>query len=284
MEDVSVALADVRGRMAGQPLLLRIFDRLVRALTERSDVQVGLAVSGSLVAGGIDQWSDLDLEVILPRGADVGAMLSWTSSIAQSVSQPLCFFPASHVGLDQILVFFFLEDGQVVKADLYVVELDEYLGLTGNRLVVDPGFVSEAREHAAPSPPPPPDFEDLHMKFCGWIWYTYTKIERGELMEAFDSLQVMRNRALLPSLQCVLQLPYEGNRRLEARLSPEMLAAVHATLARSTEPDELHRSLLALAHLFQSLQPQVARALGRDHQRAKLDTMIQHVEGRRRAR
>lgn len=274
---MSAALAEVREHLSRLPLFLGVFDRLVRALTEHGDI--ALAASGSLAMGAVDRWSDIDLEVILPPGSDVKERLKWTTSVARSVASPLCYFPASHIGLDQILVFFFLEAGEVVKADLYVVELATYLGLTGNRLVVDPGFVSEAQKHApAPRSPEPPDFEDLHMKFCGWIWYTYTKIQRGELLEALDSLQVMRTRALLPSLQCIYELPWEGNRRLETRLPPHQLAAVNATVARSVEPTELLRSLLDLSRLFQSLQPMVAEKLGRDHRQARLDTMIRHVE------
>ena len=63
------------------------------------------------------------------------------------------------------------------------------------------------------------DFADLIHKFTGWAWYTYAKIARGELFEAVNSLDCMRVRALLPCLQLLSGLPFEGYRRIEARLS-----------------------------------------------------------------
>lgn len=276
MKNARPHLSDVRASLARDPLLLGVFDRLVGALADRGDV--GLSVTGSLAGGTIDQWSDLDIEIVLPEGASVPVMLDWVKDVARISATPLCYFPADHVGLDQILVFFFLEDGKVVKADLHVLELSEYVTLRNTKLIVDPGFVSEALGRAPRPAPSYPDFEDLHMKFCGWIWYTYTKVVRGELLEGFDSLQVMRVRALVPSLQCVHGLPYEGFRRLEMRLPSHHHAALRATIPTSTDAPELYRALLSMCRLFAELQPMVAVQLGRDHQRADLTTMVSIVE------
>lgn len=272
-------LRDVREHLRREPVFLEVFDRLIRALTARDDVAIG--ASGSLALGNVDEWSDLDLEVVGRPGVELEELTDWTVSAVRGVAPLLAHFPASHIGLDQIFVFFFLVGDTLVKADVFVAELDEFLDLKETRVLVDPGgFVAAARERreAGEGSSDDPDFDDLHQKFTGWIWYTYSKIARGELFEALDSLGVMRAKALLPFLQLVSGLPFEGSRRLEQRLSPERLRALDETVPRGLAPAELYRALMRMADLFAELQPAAAERLGRDHRGARLEEMRRHVQ------
>jgi hypothetical protein len=118
--------------------------------------------------------------------------------------------------------------------------------------------------------PPTEFFADLHSKFSGWIWYTHTKILRGELWEADDSISVMRTRALLPVLQVVRGLPLEGCRRLEARLTPEDLEQLRRTRACTLDSDSLHEALAAIVSMFDRLMPALVLRLGQDFRVADL--------------
>jgi hypothetical protein len=279
VDDKTTTIEVVCRALVGYPALLNVFDRLIVALTTRSDIAI--AVSGSLAAGQLDKWSDLDLEVIALPGADLCELTTWTDSVVQKIAPLWSRFSASHIGLDQLLVFFFWETNTIVKADLHVIELDAFLHLKNTRLLVDPDGLVASRRRAIPVDDQDrylPDFRDLHAKFCGWIWYTFGKIARGELFEALNSIEVMRTSALLPFLQIVEGLPFEGCRHLETRLTEAHRFRLEATVARSLEPPELRRALLAMAHFFSDLQPQVIARLGSDYRSANLQSMIREVE------
>ena len=58
--------ARIREALVPHPHLLGLYDRTMAALTARTDL--GVVASGSLGAGAVDAWSDLDLELLVHEG------------------------------------------------------------------------------------------------------------------------------------------------------------------------------------------------------------------------
>ena len=262
--------------MEDLPELLELFELCIQQFTTRDDI--GVAIDGSVCRGTLDSYSDLDFEVIVRSDAEIDRLRSWVWETIGSIAPRLAHFPATHLGLSNLLIFFFKKDDKVVKVDVSVLTLEDFANHFDALIVYDPGkFLATFRATVDTTKAHLPDFEDLYHKFCGWIWYTYTKIARGEYLEARDSLELMRSYALLPSLLFLEELPQEGYRRLENRLSSERLSALIQTLPSSIEQNELMRTLIKLTELFSEIQPLVAEKLGREHRTADLREMIHLV-------
>lgn len=266
-------LESVRKNLARFESCRDLFEAFLRLFAERGDLAV--AVSGSLASGEMDEYSDLDLELIVPEEQQVGETIEWLIKAADSLGGVLASFPATHLGLRDLRIFFFERDGAVAKADVWVMSAKSFDAMPKAKLVVDPGGRLRARRSALPNSQAwqEPDFSDLHNKFAGWIWYTCIKIARGEYTEAADSLGTMRSFALLPCMQYVHSLPYEGYRKLETRFPADAVAALQATYPAQMSFAELVRALSALIEIFEEVQLRVAQKLGRDHRTARLARM-----------
>lgn len=263
--------------LAREPALRRYFDAAMARFAARADV--GIVVSGSLASGAVDRWSDLDIELVVATRAEVADTVAWMREQVRGLGPLLAEFPATHIGLPDLWIYFFADPTGVIKVDVLVMDRAMFVEFPDARIVADPGGrLADVRATSKPAGWPAPDFADLHAKLTGWLWYTATKIERGELFEAADSLSVMRARALLPCLALVEDLPAEGYRRIEQRLSAPRLERLRATHPAALERGPLYTALLALGRLFADVQDDVMRRLGRDHRRADLHAMLAIVE------
>ena len=75
---------------------------IIGKLSLRSDL-LGLAAGGSFAHGPMDQYSDLDLNVVIhPR--QTTAVMGTRRQIAESLGEVLVAYTAEHIGLPQMLV------------------------------------------------------------------------------------------------------------------------------------------------------------------------------------
>jgi hypothetical protein len=268
--------ARIREALTRYPHLLGIYDAVMAELTARTDL--GVVASGSLGAGTVDLWSDLDLEVVVHDAAQLPATRRWAQSRIGELGPVLATFPADHVGLDDLQVVFYATGDTVAKLDLWVMPL-EGLGALDGPIVHDPGGVLAARRAAvrAGNDAALLDVEDLHHKLTGWCWYTITKVARGELLEAADSLAVMRARALLPCLLWLEGAPREGYRRAEQRLPMGRLASLQACRPRSLAPAVLKQAVLDTGMAFAAIAPELDALAGRRVCTARLEEMLRRV-------
>ncbi len=267
---------EIELRLAPFAYLRRVFDHCLAQFILSNDII--LSAKGSLAAGQLDEFSDLDFLIIVHNPAQVASVNDWARQTVHGAGKPIASFPATHIGLDNLLVSFLEVDGNIVKVDVEVVPLSEpypdYLGT----VLHDPTHKAEQFMHKGLLAPTRPDFNDIGQKFCGWIWYTYTKIARGELLEAVDALGGMRRLALLPVLQFVLELPYEGHRRLEERLPAETLKQLHSTYPARIERQEIYHSLNTLIDIFRDSEAKLAARLDNSYRRPDLDSMIRLMQ------
>jgi hypothetical protein len=258
------------------PVIEHGLSTVLKQVAARNDLSV--FIQGSIANGTMDPYSDIDLVFVTDGYLSLHEESRWLTQVMSSLGPLVAHFPATHLGMENLLIFFVDVAGDVVKVDVKLESLETFRAGPGAKaLQLSDRMRAELRSEQDFALALP-DFEDLHQKFAGWIWYTYTKIARGELFEAVDSMNVMRERALLPCLHLTAKIPREGYRRLETRLPREVVQQLRSTYPSGFEPRELCRALLSLSRMFRTLQPLLRDGLGRDHQVAKLDWMIAKLE------
>src|SRR6185503_3942643 len=95
---------------------------------------------------------------------------------------------------------------------------------------------------------PSPDLQWIEDRFRVWVHYVATKIGRGELLEAVDSLSWLRKLALGPlALQRGSARP-DGVRRVE-ELPPSAASTLFATVA-TYDPSSCYRALTMAIALY----------------------------------
>lgn len=199
-----------------------------RLISDRFD-DLALVLTGSGTRGVADRWSDVDLSVSVPASRRAEVIERVHEELA-ALPQTFALFPADHLNLPHLFICCLDLCDTVIKVDLDV-KSDE--GLTQ---------VTDSM--------PFWNWEGLMNRACGWVWYTFTKIERGERLEAGEGLDLIRGRAVLPLWQEVLGLPREGFRHAEQRFSKTLQQQFWASRPGSGSADELHRCLNLLLQLI----------------------------------
>ncbi len=189
---------------------------------------VGVACGGSYLNDGMDEYSDLDLVVVVaPEGYE--AILSERETLAESLGPLLSCFTGEHVGEPRLLICLY---GPVplLHVDLKFVALSDLA-----QRVEDPavlwernGVVSGALAESKASYPPV-KLQWIEDRFWVWVHYGATKIGRGELHEAVAFLTAMPTMVLGPmGLQSVGARP-AGVRKIEF-LAPELARQLQRTI------------------------------------------------------
>jgi predicted nucleotidyltransferase len=241
---------------------------LARALPvlERDVRIAGVAAGGSYITGELDEFSDLDLVLVVAPDA-TEAVNAARIDIARSLGRLLSGFTGEHVGEPRLIVC--LYDAPLLHVDLKFVSLDDF-----PKRVEDPTVLFErdraltralARE---PAVFPKPGAQWIEDRFWIWIHYAATKVSRGELFEAGDFLAFLRAQALAPLAAALKSENPRGVRRLE-HAHPEHLADFDRTLAART-PQSCLDALTAAVALYRKLRdaagaPHVERRAETEH-------------------
>ncbi len=211
-------------------------DRIVSALRRDDRVEAILA-SGSFVNGEFDDYSDLDL-VVLVRPDVYAATMGERRAIAETIGGLLAAFTGEHVGEPRLLIC--LYGPPLVHVDLKFVTLADMSLVERPRLLWarEPAKVQECLDVADIAWPnrSPQWFEDR-----AWVWLHYcaTKLLRGELYEAVGMLAFFREQILGPMLHRRAGRWQRGVRRIEQD--------AHATAALTQTVPALDRAAVMLA-------------------------------------
>lgn len=244
------AVDEMLRRLAPLPPLHRAFAGLVPWLCAQEGWSV--AAWGSVARGEADRYSDLDLAVLVEDDED--AARERIVERIRGIGREIVAFAGSHIGKPELRVTYLEVDGWPVKIDLELFRADAAPPLPDDAVVL----------HAPRHPFPPArtaagpagvDVAGLEQRFCGWIWYTHTKIARGELFQAARSIDFTRENALLPLLLMLRGLPQDGHRRIEQRLPAPLVQQLSETYPARLEAGEIRRALLRLADLYGEMRP-----------------------------
>lgn len=206
-----------------------VLAKTIEVLREDSRFEALLG-GGSLVHGGFDDYSDLDL-VLVVRAADYAEVMDARRAIAAKVGGLLSAFTGQHVGEPRLLICLF--GPPLLHVDLKFVRLDDLdIMVERPRLLWarDPSGVESrldsARIHW-------PDHDPQWFEDRAWIWLHYcaAKLLRGEIMEANGMLAFFRDQVLGPMFHRRGGRPQRGVRRIEQdSLASAALAATAAAV------------------------------------------------------
>ena len=245
-------LADQRGVPAPQ----RAFLDTALPVLRRHPALVGVAAGGSFAAGRMDEFSDLDLVLVAHPSAWPG-ILDQRRALAASLGPLLAGFTGEHVGEPRLLIC--LYGPPLVHVDLkFVMPADLTARVEDPVLLWDrDGTVAAALAHG-PAVYPPPDLQWIEDRFWVWVHYGATKIGRGELLEACDSLAFLRTQVLGPLALHQAGARPTGVRRLEEQ-AVHHVEPLRRTIATPDRGDCL-RAFQAAIGLYRELRDALAPA------------------------
>jgi hypothetical protein len=199
------------------------------AVAARDDPDVvGMAIKGSFALDIADEFSDLDLSFVI-RDDKLEEALGRRMQLVQAPSTPVAKFTGEHVGLPELLIVLY---DDLVHVDFLYDALSDFpqVDQLPCHIVWERDGLLTDRLATAPSPSPRVDGAWLEARMWTWIWYTHSKILRGEVYEALDALQFMRSRVLFPLLAVTRGRRPGGSRRAE-HLVDEYQEDFEATVA-----------------------------------------------------
>lgn len=189
---------------------------------------LGLAAGGSYLLNEMDEFSDLDL-VIYIEPQHYLEVLNSAKTIAGTLGPLVECFTGEHVGEPRLLICLF--DPPLLHVDLKFVSLDDIHEKVENPIVLwERESQLTALINVSPADFPQPDVEWIEARFWIWVHYTATKIGRGELFEAIDSIGFIRIRVLGPLILTKHAARPQGLRKVEFVASAEELMALKQTI------------------------------------------------------
>jgi predicted nucleotidyltransferase len=204
-----------------------------RATLAEPDV-VAMAVTGSFAAGNADEVSDVDLR-LYARSGTVDTVVARVPELAAACGRLVAIFVAEHLGIPTLTIVLF---DDLVHMDFDVVSVE--LAAEHNEGL--PAVVLWEREPISAALPGTygPDLTTelrwMETRIWTWSWYIQSKVLRGELYEALDGLQYVRDQVLFRLLAFGRGDRPAGGRRAEAAVGD------HADAFARTVPIALERA------------------------------------------
>lgn len=219
-----------------------MLDRIKAALP--GDIRVeALLGGGSLVHGGFDDQSDLDLIVVVRADAHA-ALLAEARSFARQFGNLLAAFTGQHVAEPRLLIS--LYGPPLLHVDLKFITAADLDDLFERPVVLwarDGEAIARRVAQGKVRPAQCRDAQWYEERMWLWLHYAATKLLRGELFEAASSLDFIRLMVLGPMLQRNAGVRQRNVRRLE-----EDVPLARKTLAPTMPPYEATAIAEALRH------------------------------------
>ena len=228
------------------PTIVRdVFEHCIHSLEH---LNVSFAVQGSYAVFESDSYSDLDFFVVVIDHAALESIQTQFINHLKTVGTTLAFFRASHLTKPNLCVFYIKIAEHLIKLDCEFVCLTDPAVCKPAKLLVLHDPVSVFKLLPAQ---PKTDFNDIYNKFCVWMWFTYSKLSRGEFFRAARSIDYSREYSLLPVMRKRRNLPMnDGHCRVEFLFPPDDVERLKQTYPNALEKVEIYRALMALIDLF----------------------------------
>lgn len=233
------------------PVLHQTFVRRLCAAMPGDNRIDALLGAGSLVHGGVDEQSDIDVVVVVADG-DYAAVMAAREAFAAAHGPLLSAFTGEHVGEPRLLIC--LYGPPLLHVDFKFVTAGDLESM------VERPVILWARNEAAIAaridaanvawPDRDPDWFEAR----AWIWLHYgaAKVLRGELHEGIAMLGFFREQVLGPMLHRRHGHPQRGLRRIEAfGLDPD--GVLKSTIA-GHDAAAIRSALLASAEAYLALR------------------------------
>jgi hypothetical protein len=211
---------------------------------------VGMAIGGSFAGGRPDELSDLDLRLVVEDDA-FERMLDRRRAIAEAAGPLVAAFTGGHVGEERLLITLYAD---LVHVDYLVVGVSDVAEHNAGHAVLVLWERDGRLSAVLPGERRDDPVEELtwmEARMWTWVWYTQSKILRGELYEAIDALNVLRAWVVFRLTARTAGVPYRA-----ARFAEEVLGEHAQTVAlTATGParEALIEGLRATVRLYLAL-------------------------------
>ena len=212
---------------------------------------VGIALGGSYIQKEtMDEFSGLDF-VIAVRDEDWDAVLGDRISIAERLGTLMAYFTGDHIQRPNQLIC--LYDEPLMHVDLGFVQLSQVGRRYDNPVVMfeKDSLMSEAYWQQ-PVTTQIPDLQWFEDRFWVWVHFITSRIGRGELFDAIDSLSFLRLHVLGPLISMKNGKPSHGVRHIEQE-SPSDARMLIDTVA-AYDAHSCVRALKAATDIYISLR------------------------------
>ncbi|MET8570356.1 nucleotidyltransferase domain-containing protein [Streptomyces sp. NPDC004783] len=239
----------------------------------RSDVRMtGVAVAGSLAGGTPDEYSDVDLVVVVDDEAFDAVMRERLALIA-SWAPLVAGFTGEHVGEPRLIVT--LVGPPLLHVDFTFVRVRDFAERVDDPAVVwdRDGRLAEALAQRPPAAAPF-DLQWIEDRFWVWVHYGATKLGRGELFEVVGFLAYLRETVLGPLAARRAGAAPRGVRHLET-VAPDEARDLRATLCGHDRGDA-GRALLAAVELYRRWRDDAGAVLDHHDEAEKLAVRYLH--------
>ncbi|MGE5398254.1 MAG: nucleotidyltransferase domain-containing protein [Chitinophagales bacterium] len=168
-------------------------DQMIPVLDSRI---MGLAAGGSFINGDMDEFSDIDL-VLVVNPDFLEQVMNERIDIATTLGNLLSAFTGEHVGEPRLLIC--LYGPPLLHVDLKFVSLEDIDHRVENPIILweREKAVSE-RLNRGKAEWPMLDLQWIEDRFWVWIHYGATKIGRREIFEAIEFISFLRQAVLGP--------------------------------------------------------------------------------------
>jgi predicted nucleotidyltransferase len=219
------------------------------AFTRTMPGVMGLVVSGSLATGSADAYSDLDLKIVT-RDELHDEAVKHLDGLVDACGVKVACFTAEHVGHPGMLIVLY---DDLIHIDFYPVRLGELSskneGIASWVVWAQDDVIAAAL--CGPADEAGVDLTWIEARVWTWVWYTHSKILRGELYEALDALQYLRGNVLFALLAETSGLRPCGSRRAERHVGE--LGPLFARTVPPLERDPVMDALRATVELYLKL-------------------------------
>ncbi|HKW60307.1 MAG TPA: hypothetical protein VJR46_11210 [Candidatus Dormibacteraeota bacterium] len=235
----------------------------------------GMAIAGSFVDGRPDEYSDVDLRLVLAEGS-LDRVFARKVELARQAGPLVAFFTGEHVGEPQLLVTLYAD---LVHVDYLFMELWEAAEKNNGRQTLvlwqrDPRVTQVLSQPYVADVPA--DLAYLEARIWTWAWYIQSKILRGELWEAVSGLNTVRDVVLFRLFALARDVRFRGARFAE-ELVGERRAAVELTQAR-VDRESLQVALRATVSLYLELADPLLMRYGVQPNEAARKTVMPALE------
>lgn len=252
--------------------------KLVRSVCIKSQSDqrfAGFAVGGSWAYNRMDQWSDLDLNLVVYPQYFL-EIVNQAGDLARNVGALLSFAQGRHTGEPRL--FNGLYGPPLLHVDFKFFSLPDFAVRVEEPMVIwERDLELSSVLKSTRGSYPKPDQQWLEDQFWIWIHYGINKIERGELLEVVDHLGFLRNQVLGPLLSLRNNQEPRRIRHAEQKLPSELYLRLKKTLS-SPEPIELLMALLEATNLYRELRNSDAIVLRSDAEKMVFSTLLRSLE------
>ncbi|OOG43456.1 hypothetical protein [Rhodanobacter sp. C05] len=207
-----------------------------------------LLVTGSVVAGGVDQYSDLDLIVVSESPSDCATTVR---AAIEEAGELISCFTTDHLVTHQSSIYYIAVERSLVKLDIVYEDSTKSFEIPATAEIVsgDIHNLERATFHSNAGLPESA-LELSAAKLAAWLWFTYARAARGEFFAAARSIDFSRENALLPLMLHRLRLPQDGHRKLESRLPKSLLHDLALTHPSDLNFESIFDALVAMRSIF----------------------------------